>query len=121
VQIGMDTPQVSAELLLRSASAVLASGAALGMAADGGWWALGLTSARRGLFGGLPMSTDRTGRLQHERLRALGYSPARLETLVDIDTWDDARSVAAIAPASRTAAEVHAAHAANLSESGCRS
>jgi glycosyltransferase A (GT-A) superfamily protein (DUF2064 family) len=106
VQIGMDTPQVTAELLLHAASVVEREGAALGMAADGGWWVLGLQRCQPSAFGGVPMSTDHTGRLQMERLRELGCPPVLLPTLVDIDTWSDALSVAASAPASRAAAEI---------------
>jgi glycosyltransferase A (GT-A) superfamily protein (DUF2064 family) len=106
VQIGMDTPQVSAELLLHAVDAVTSAGAALGMAADGGWWALGLRRAQRTVFRGIPMSTEHTGRLQRDRLCEVGCSPVLLPTMVDIDTWYDALAVAATVPGSRTAAEV---------------
>ena len=49
--IGMDTPQVTAELLARCAELLEAAGpdtAVLGTAPDGGWWALGLHCAAAG-------------------------------------------------------------------------
>ncbi len=42
LQIGMDTPQVTAELLTRCARRLLRAQAVLGLASDGGWWVLGL-------------------------------------------------------------------------------
>ena len=55
------------------------------------------------MFRGLPMSTDRTGRAQESRLRALGLDVALLPTLVDLDTADDLAAVVAAGPATRTA------------------
>ncbi len=58
LQIGMDTPQVTAELLDASMAALVASpGAVLGHADDGGWWALGMLRAHTGVFRDIPMST----------------------------------------------------------------
>ena len=42
VQIGMDTPQVTVALLDLALAALDTAPAALGHAADGGWWAIGL-------------------------------------------------------------------------------
>lgn len=47
LQIGMDTPQVTAELLAECARRLLEAPAVLGLARDGGWWALGSTPRRR--------------------------------------------------------------------------
>lgn len=46
LQIGMDTPQVSAELLVDCARQLCESPAVLGFARDGGWWALGCAHRR---------------------------------------------------------------------------
>ncbi len=109
VQIGMDTPQVTGELLDGALDAVTRShDSALGMAADGGWWALALRTPDTSVFEGVPMSTGVTGRIQHERLRARGLEPLVLPTLQDIDTMDDALAVADLIPASRTAGAVAA-------------
>jgi hypothetical protein len=100
--IGMDTPQVTAPLLDRCVARLEhpSADAVLGMAADGGWWALGLRRPDPGVVEGIPMSTVRTGRLQRARLDALGLRTAELPVLRDVDTIDDARAVAAGAPGS---------------------
>ena len=104
VQIGMDTPQVTAGLLDEALAALDTAAAALGHATDGGWWAIGLRRPDPGVFRGLPMSTDRTGAAQHDRLRALGMDVAALPALADLDTVDDLPAVVGAAPGTRTAA-----------------
>ena len=47
LQIGMDTPQVTADLIGECARELLAADAVLGMARDGGWWVLGCHGRRR--------------------------------------------------------------------------
>lgn len=105
LQIGMDTPQVTKELLDESLVALESSAttAALGHATDGGWWAIGLGKPDPSVFLGVPMSSPATGRVQEQRLRALGHDPVILPSLRDVDTATDAMAVAALAPASRFA------------------
>jgi glycosyltransferase A (GT-A) superfamily protein (DUF2064 family) len=111
LQIGMDTPQVTAallddclELTMSSPSGAPAT-AALGLAEDGGWWALGLSAPNgRDAFAGVPMSSPTTGRSQRAALEACGYAVCDLPVLRDIDEIDDLEAVAALAPASRLAA-----------------
>ena len=97
--IGMDTPQLTAELLSRPV-ALLAAGSAsvLGPAADGGYWAIGLQRPDPSLVLGVPMSTAETGRHQIERLRAAGLEVDLLPVLVDVDDAESARAVAEAAP-----------------------
>ena len=108
--LGVDTPQVSVDLLTEGIRALDRpdTDAVLGQACDGGWWALGLRRADPRVFLGVPMSTDHTGVDQAARLRALGYRTTGLDVLVDIDTFDDALTVARAIPASRMAAAVDA-------------
>jgi uncharacterized protein len=103
--VGMDTPQVTARDLARGLERLDAPGvdAVLGPATDGGYWAIGLRDAQPRAFLGVPMSTARTGRAQHERLRRLGLRVALLPALRDVDRIADARAVAALAPAGRFA------------------
>lgn len=97
LQIGMDTPQASSQLLEDCTRRLLAGeDAVLGPAADGGWWALGLMrpSAAR-VLASVPMSTPRTGELTCAALRSHGCSVTMLPTLCDVDTAADAAAVAA--------------------------
>lgn len=99
LQIGMDTPQIGAEVLTRAARALIACGeSVLGPAEDGGWWALGLSvpQAARTLVD-VPMSTARTGQLTRKALRHCGNRVRLLPTFADVDTFEDARRVAATA------------------------
>lgn len=62
--IGMDTPQVTPELLTVDFAGC---DAYLGPAEDGGFWALGLAEPDPALLRGVPMSTPETGAAQRER------------------------------------------------------
>lgn len=95
VQIGMDTPQVTADDL-RDVAAVTRPGVAvLGPAPDGGWWVLGVEgpAAAAGLAG-VTMSQPDTYRQTRAALARDGQSVVSTRSLRDIDTVDDARAVA---------------------------
>ncbi|MFC8732487.1 DUF2064 domain-containing protein [Luteimicrobium sp. NPDC057192] len=126
--MGMDTPQVTAAHVAPALDRLAATGSGrdawLGLAADGGYWALGLGAAagrsgaastaarpaRRGdLVRGVPMSRDDTGERQRERLERAGLRVHLLDELVDVDTVRDLRGVVREAPGgrvARTAAEL---------------
>jgi glycosyltransferase A (GT-A) superfamily protein (DUF2064 family) len=109
LQIGMDTPQVTAEQLTAAAGRLESSGGVLGAAVDGGWWALGLRDpAHAAALRGVPMSTPETGRLTLAGLTARGLRIAALPVLRDVDEWADALAVAAAVPGSRFARAVAA-------------
>ncbi len=99
--IGMDTPQVTPDLLTVDWEA---ADAYFGPAADGGFWALGLRAPTPALLRGVPMSTPSTGTVQRARLLAAGLRVADLPELRDVDTAADAVAVARQAPRSRFAA-----------------
>lgn len=105
LQIGMDTPQVTPDLLDASLAVVADEGrdAALGLAEDGGWWALGLARPHAEAFAGVPMSQGDTGLMQRKQLEALGLGVADLPVLRDLDYAEDARAIAVLAPQTRTA------------------
>lgn len=111
LQIGMDTPQVTAELLADCARRLLETPAVLGMAFDGGWWVLGLrTPAAAQVLRGIPMSTPDTGRLTLKALRNNGIDVATLSPLVDVDLIEDIAAVRdACGPESRFARITRAA------------
>jgi glycosyltransferase A (GT-A) superfamily protein (DUF2064 family) len=97
--IGMDTPQVSAAQL-DLACRLTTTGATLGLACDGGWWALGLADPARhaSLVLGIETSTSSTGARQRERLLTAGLIVADLPMQPDVDTPADALTVAALHP-----------------------
>jgi rSAM/selenodomain-associated transferase 1 len=108
VVLGMDTPQITAALLLHLWSRLLEPGvdAVLGPAEDGGFWTIGVRTPRAGLFDGVEMSSARTGRQQRVRLQTLGLVVSELDRLRDVDTFADALAVAAAAPRSHFAAQL---------------
>ncbi len=112
LQIGMDTPQVTAGLLADSARRLHVEGgpdAVLGPASDGGWWALGLRDPRCAkVLADVPMSLERTGDLTLGALRGAGLRVELLPELSDVDTMREAREVAAMLPGSEFAAAVDA-------------
>jgi uncharacterized protein len=116
LQIGGDTPQVSPDLL-QEAIQQLASepvgaarvGAVLGLAADGGWWALGVQDATDAcVVRTIPSSRPDTGVRTLAALRGRGLRVTVLPGLRDVDTMPDARAVAAQVPGSRFARAVAA-------------
>lgn len=103
--VGMDTPQVTPELLLDGVVALRSTGvdAVLGPALDGGYWSVGLGAPVRGAFAGVPMSSHSTCIRQRGRLRELGLRVHEQSLLRDVDTIEDALAVAADSPDSRFA------------------
>lgn len=112
LQIGMDTPQVTGELLADCAQPLHRRGgpdALLGPATDGGWWALGLRDPRHAeLLLQVPMSSPDTRELTTRALRSAGLRVELLCELADVDTMADARQVAQQLPGSEFAAAVAA-------------
>jgi glycosyltransferase A (GT-A) superfamily protein (DUF2064 family) len=95
LQIGMDTPQVSPDLLEQCAATLLDSDAVLGMAVDGGWWVLGVrTPSMAECLRTVPMSTPETGAATLAALRDTEVVDVRLvEELADVDTIKDLADV----------------------------
>lgn len=115
--VGMDTPQLTPALLEDGLAALDdggagGAGAVVGDAEDGGYWAIGLRAADPRVFAGVPMSSEATGAAQRARLTELGLEVADLPPLLDVDTIEDARAVAAAAPGTRFAAELAGVEAA---------
>ena len=104
VQIGMDTPQVTAAALHEVGAAMADHDAVLAPATDGGWWAL----ARREAdvvrhLAQVPMSTDTTFADTQRALERAGARVAHAAAMTDVDTLDDADLVARLAPETRFA------------------
>lgn len=99
-QIGMDTPQVGAALLTSSGELLAETGGSvLGMAEDGGWWALGIPDPNIArVLTNVPMSTPETGARTLDALRDRGARVHLLPTLRDVDHESDLHDVAAECP-----------------------
>lgn len=106
VLIGMDTPQVTPELLADAAATLVCgdADAVFGPAADGGFWLLGLRRPDRSLLAGVPMSRPDTGRVQLDRLAEAALRVAAVAELTDVDTVREAELVARAIPGSAFAA-----------------
>lgn len=111
LQIGMDTPQVSVDLLTGCARRLLEAPAVLGLARDGGWWVLGVAEpAMAQCLRTVPMSVPDTGDFTLKALRDNGIDVVTTETLADVDFVDDVAVVRdACAPTSRFARVTRAA------------
>ncbi|MGH8920522.1 MAG: TIGR04282 family arsenosugar biosynthesis glycosyltransferase [Actinomycetes bacterium] len=101
--IGMDTPQVTPELLAQGLD-FSETDAWFGPAEDGGFWALGMADPDPALLLGVPTSATQTGDEQRRRLIASGRDVRDLPELCDVDTPADAVRVAQAAPHTRFAA-----------------
>jgi glycosyltransferase A (GT-A) superfamily protein (DUF2064 family) len=104
VQVGMDTPQLTSQLLADVAARLLDHDAVLCPADDGGWWALALRDPRAAeALRGVPMSTPTTYADTRTALLAAGLDVGTMVELTDVDTADDADRVATLAPRTRFA------------------
>jgi glycosyltransferase A (GT-A) superfamily protein (DUF2064 family) len=99
LQIGMDTPQVTADLVGECARDLLAADAVLGMARDGGWWVLGVMDATMAdCLRTIPMSRSDTGLVTLAALGDTGIDVSLVPTLADVDTVDDIEPVRRACP-----------------------
>ncbi len=105
--IGMDTPQVRPVDLWPTVDLADEPDGAFGAAADGGFWALGMRRPDPDVFVDVPMSVPTTGVEQLRRLRAIVGDVRDLGVLQDIDTIDDAHTVAARWPHLHLTAQVN--------------
>ncbi len=105
VQIGMDTPHVTAAALRAAADAMSSHDVVLGPAPDGGWWVLGRRDpdATR-VLASVPMSTPSTLVDTQRALERVGCRVGRTSVMRDVDTVADAEHVAALAPHTHFAA-----------------
>jgi glycosyltransferase A (GT-A) superfamily protein (DUF2064 family) len=102
--VGMDTPQITPQLLDAGLATVAWGGSAFGPAVDGGYWGIGLRTPDSCVFDRVPMSTARTGAVQRARMAERDLEPGILPPLRDVDTFEAALKVAAEAPHTHFAA-----------------
>lgn len=90
LQVGMDTPQITGDLLARCGHSLLDSPAILGPARDGGWWLLGVRSAQMAeCLRHVPMSRADTGVRTLKALRDNKIEVSMVDELADVDTAED--------------------------------
>lgn len=107
VQVGMDTPQLTARLLeeVVELAGDDPAGAVLGPADDGGWWVLALRDpSLADALVEVPMSTPATCQATRAALLDRGAVVRLAPALRDVDELADAAAVAAAAPGTRFAA-----------------
>jgi len=91
VQVGMDTPQLTAADLMVAGEALEMYDAAVAPAHDGGWWLLALRSPVYGkVLPTVPMSRPDTCELTVGALIGAGADVGMLRRLGDVDSWEDA-------------------------------
>lgn len=96
VQVGMDTPQVTAADLRDVAAMLADSEAVIGPAPDGGWWVLALRDAAHAhVLRAVEMSTEHTMLDTVRALQACVSTFGTARSLRDVDTAADADLVAA--------------------------
>ena len=100
--VGMDTPQFTPELLAPMLADWDTNHVSfhswLGLAHDGGYWAIALHRPNGQLIRGVPMSTSRTGSEQLSRLWRAGHTVGEFASLTDVDTFPAALRVASQCP-----------------------
>lgn len=115
--VGMDTPQLTPELLDGLTTLLAQADAVVAPAADGGWWALGMHEPRHAnVLRQVRMSTPDTCKWTAAALRAQSLRLRFGPTLRDVDTADDA---IAVAPACKQGAFTAAVNS-NLSPAAIR-
>ncbi|MDR7254685.1 glycosyltransferase A (GT-A) superfamily protein (DUF2064 family) [Nocardioides sp. BE266] len=108
-QVGMDTPQLTPDLLLDAVDGLSSYDACLGPADDGGWWVLARRDPKvAGPLAGVEMSTPATYDDSRAALTAAGHRVCATTVLRDVDTVDDAAEVARLAPGTHFAAAYRA-------------
>jgi uncharacterized protein len=107
VIVGMDTPG-ACRWLGTALDTVAAGRDAIGLAADGGYWVIGLAVCDPAVFTGVPMSASHTGLAQLRRLHELGRRVRLLPMARDLDSVDDLVAVAAGGGEGRLAATARA-------------
>jgi uncharacterized protein len=97
VIVGMETPHAVSSLSA-AFETIEAGRDGIGLASDGGYWAIALGSIDRRVFVDVPMSTSHTGLAQLRQLHGHGRNVRRFPFARDLDTYDDVVEVAERTP-----------------------
>ncbi len=89
--VGMETPQAVASFY--GGLAALRRGCdAIGLATDGGYWAIGVHDVDARIFTDVPISASHTGLSQLRRLHCMRRSVYLMPMARDLDTFDDLKA-----------------------------
>jgi uncharacterized protein len=93
VVLNSDSPTLPTAFLIETASVLALPGerAVLGPSSDGGYYLLGLKTARRRLFEDIAWSTERVAQQTLERAREINLNVHMLPVWYDVDDVDDLR------------------------------
>jgi rSAM/selenodomain-associated transferase 1 len=92
ILIGSDCPGVDSDLVSAALTALDRHDLVVGPANDGGYYLIGLRGVVPQLFRGIAWSTELVFDQTLARAHKLGFRPALLPTLRDVDTASDARA-----------------------------
>jgi rSAM/selenodomain-associated transferase 1 len=96
ILIGNDCPALDGAYLQAACRALQEQSVVIGPAEDGGYVLLGLRSIASTLFSDMPWGTERVFDLTLQRLQQLGWPPAVLPALWDVDRPEDLSRLAAL-------------------------
>lgn len=96
ILIGNDCPALDGIYLQAACRALQEHPVVIGPAEDGGYVLLGLRSMAPTLFSDMPWGTERVFDLTLQRLQQLGWPPALLPALWDVDRPEDLSRLAAL-------------------------
>ncbi|VBB44058.1 conserved hypothetical protein [uncultured Desulfatiglans sp.] len=89
IGVGSDIPSLSSEILEQAVEGLRWNDTAVGRAADGGYYLIGMKSIHPPLFEGIDWGTGRVYAQTSEKIRRLGLSVAELPPLQDVDRPED--------------------------------
>ncbi len=88
IMIGMETPR-GVDSLEDGVAALRRGCDTIGLATDGGYWAIGVQDVDHRIFSDVPMSASHTGLAQLRQLHRLNRSVHLMRMTRDLDTFDD--------------------------------
>jgi hypothetical protein len=89
--VGVDIPDLSSSIILRSFDILNYNDLVFGPARDGGYYLVGMNRLIKEIFENVPWSSEYTLRESIDRAKQSGYSIGYTEALRDIDTIKDAK------------------------------
>ena len=91
--VGADIPDLSAETVLNAFDILSDKDLVFGPAKDGGYYLAGMNRMIREIFENVPWSSDQTLSRSLQEAKKYGYNSGFTETLNDIDTIEDVKSL----------------------------